>query len=99
MSNMDTLSRFDTVSPFDYRYYGDNPKFFARLQPYVSEAANIRYLLRVELALVKTLAKWQVCPPSVVEEVKLAVERVTPADVYKEENRVHHNIRALVNCI
>lgn len=99
MNHMDVLSRFDTISPLDYRYYGDNPDFFKRLQPYVSEAANIRYLLRVELALVKTLAKWRVCPPDVVIAVERACEKITPGEVYDEERRVNHNIRALVNCI
>jgi adenylosuccinate lyase len=98
-NSMDTVSRFDAISPLDYRYYGDNPEFFKRLQPYVSEAANIRYLLRVELALVKTLAKWGVCSDEVAKEVEAACEKITPGQVYDEERRVQHNIRALVNCI
>ncbi len=98
-NSMDTISRFDTISPLDYRYYGDNPKFFKRLQPYVSEAANIRYLLKVELALVQTLAKWGVCSIDVAREVEEACEKITPGQVYDEERRVQHNIRAIVNCI
>jgi len=93
------MELFDTVSPIDYRYYGDNPKFFARLLPYASERANIDYLLRVEAALVKMLAKWGVCPASAAEAVERASREVPAAEVYEEERRVHHNIRALVNCI
>ena len=39
------MNRFDAISPIDYRYYGDNPEFFDRLQPYVSAGADIRYLM------------------------------------------------------
>jgi adenylosuccinate lyase len=93
------MDRFDNVSPIDYRYYGDNPGFFARLQPYVSEAGNIRYLATVELALVRQLAKWNACPPDVPRQVESAIQKITADEVYREEKRVHHNIRALVNCI
>jgi adenylosuccinate lyase len=93
------MDLFDTISPIDYRYYGDNAAFYARLQPYVSESANITYLLRVEAALVKMLAKWRVCPETVAHEVEAASKYVTAGEVYEEERRVHHNIRALVNCI
>jgi adenylosuccinate lyase len=93
------MNRFDTTSPMDYRYYGDNPDFFARLQPYVSETAYINYILKVELALVRLLAKHGLCPPSVPLEVEAAIPSITPDEVYEEEHRVHHNIRAVANCI
>src|SRR6185295_14209629 len=94
-----TMNQYDAASPLDYRYYGDNPKFFARLKPYVSEAAYIDYSLKVELALVRLLAKYGVCPPKVASEVEKAIPAISAAEVYEEEHRVHHNIRALVNCI
>ena len=93
------MNRFDTVSPLDYRYYGDTPAIFGKLQPYVSEAADIRYLVRVELALVRVLARFGVCPESVAIEVERACSKVTPEEVYAEEQVVHHNIRAIVNVI
>jgi adenylosuccinate lyase len=99
MTDSHLIGRFDTVSPLDSRYYTDNPEFFNRLRPYVSEAANIRYLLKVELALIKTLVKWGTCPPNVVQEVEEACRKIRPEEVYEEERRVQHNIRALVNCI
>ncbi len=93
------VGRFDTISPLDYRYYGDNPGFFKRLQPYVSEAANIKYLLKVELSLVRGLAHFGICPKSVALEVEKACSEITASEVYAEEHVVHHNIRAVVNCI
>jgi len=93
------INRFDTISPLDYRYYGDDPGFFEALQPYVSETANIRYMLRVELALVRALVHFGICPSSVEFQVEAACKEITAEEVYKEEHKVHHNIRALVNCI
>src|SRR5438552_11915729 len=90
---------FDSISPIDYRYYGGSPGFFARFQPYVSEKANIDYLLRVEVALVKLLAKWRVCPADAADQVEEANHSNPAADDYEEERREYHNIRALVNCI
>jgi len=90
---------FDTVSPLDYRYYGGDTEIFRLLQPYVSEAGYLRYLLRVELALVSALAQLGICPESVAQEVRLACQQITPQEVYREEARIQHNIRALVNCI
>jgi adenylosuccinate lyase len=93
------MNRFDATSPLDYRYYGDNPAFFARLQPYVSETAYINYILRVELALVRLLARHGLCSPAVPREVEAAIPDITAEEVYEEEGRVHHNIRAIANCI
>jgi adenylosuccinate lyase len=93
------MDRFDTISPLDYRYYGDSPEFFARLQPYVSEAAYIQYLLRVEVALARMLARWGLCSEDVANEVEIASHDIPASEVYEEERRVQHNIRALVNCI
>lgn len=93
------MELFDCVCPMDYRYYGGDKDFFNRLRPYLSEGANVRYLLMVELALVETLAEFRVCPGSVVDEVRLACGEITAEEVYAEEARIHHNIRALVNCI
>src|SRR5436190_222770 len=87
------MDLFDSISPIDYRYYGDSPDFFARLQPYVSERANIDYLLRVEVALVKLLAKWRVCPADVVDSAaalryKELVRDVLLPDLIELENRL-----------
>lgn len=89
----------DAVSPLDYRYYGVNERLHASVHPYLSEAANLRYYLKVEAALARALAKWQVCPTDAAEEIACACERVQSAEVREEEARVEHNIRALVNCI
>jgi adenylosuccinate lyase len=93
------MELYESACPIDARYYGGDKAFFNRLKPYVAEEASIRYMARVELALVENLAEWGICPPSVPEEVRRAIAEITAREVYEEEARVGHNIRALVNCI
>ncbi|HJZ11901.1 MAG TPA: lyase family protein [Acidobacteriota bacterium] len=93
------MNFFDAVSPFDARYYGADEVFYNKVHDYLSEAAGIRYFLRVEDALVQTLAEYGFCSPEVSREVSRACAEVTAEEVYREEARIQHNIRALVNCI
>jgi len=86
-------SKFDSLSPIDYRYWDEE------VAEYLSERAFIRYKLQVELALVKVLAKRNICKPEVVQEVERAIADIMPEEVYEEEQRIKHDIRALVNCI
>jgi adenylosuccinate lyase len=95
------LSPFDFISPLDARYYGPEEDFFAALHPYLSEAATILYQLRVEQALLAELEASGVAPRGTSRALAEALREnpITPAEVYAEEERIHHNIRALVNCI
>jgi adenylosuccinate lyase len=93
------MNPFDAASPFDARYYFADPEFFARLHPFVSEAAQVKYLAAVEAAVVETLADCGLCSRQVAAEVSRACGQITPEEVYEEERRIQHNIRALVNCI
>ncbi len=91
------MDRYDAISPLDYRYYSGD--VFDKLQPYLSENAAINYQLKVEVALVRTLAEKRICSERVAKEVEAAAKKVTAAEVYEEEGKIKHNIRALVNCI
>src|SRR6516164_9122876 len=93
------MNPFDAASPLDARYYLAESDFFQRLHPYVSEAAQVKYLARVEAALAETLAAHGVCSSAVAKEIAQAAAAITPDEVYAEERRIQHNIRALVNCI
>ena len=90
---------FDAVSPFDARYYGADEFFYNKVHDFLSEEASIRYFLRVEEALVQTLADYGLCSHEIAQEVSKACASITAAEVYQEEARIQHNIRALVNCI
>jgi len=93
------MNVFDAASPLDSRYYLPDAEFFKRLSPYVSEAAQIKYQAKVEAALAATLGEIGVCSSGTAAEIAGACEEVTVEEVYEEERRIQHNIRALVNCI
>ena len=89
---------FENISPLDHRY-SLREEEFEQLSYYLSEQATIRTQAEVELALVKVLHKRGMCSEEVVTEVEEAIKELTPEEVYQEERKTKHNIRALVNCI
>ncbi|MFH2028189.1 MAG: lyase family protein [Nanoarchaeota archaeon] len=95
----ENVSIFDNISPLDFRYYGRNEKVKDKLWPYLSEEGFTKYLAKVEAALTKALAKRKICDKKVVEEVEKAANQITAQEVYIEEDRIKHNIRALANSI
>ncbi len=93
------INLFDAISPLEFRYYGRNEKAFQKLQPYLSENGMIRYMAKAEAALTKILAKHRICSMEIADEVEKAANRVTATEVYLEEDKLKHNVRALANCI
>ena len=97
---MEPRSIFANLSPLDHRYSLSNPQLFDRLSAFLSEEASVRYCLRVELALLTTLLS-QITNRGDAEELirrsEADVAAIPPQEVYDEEERTHHNIRALVN--
>ncbi len=94
------LSRniFANLSPLDHRY-SLNQAEYAQYSKYLSEEAKIRYQARVEVALVKVLVRQGICPQAIADQIEAAVRGLRPEEVYAEEGKTRHNIRALVNCI
>ncbi len=90
---MGDLGRWGCFSPIDVRYYEE------RLAPYLSENGFTAYKLKVELALVRALHRRGMCDEATAAEIEAACSLVTTAEVYEEEARIKHDIRALVNCI
>ncbi len=84
---------FELFSPTDYRY-GVN-----ELRQFLSEESYVRYKARVEAELVSQLAREGICSQDIAREVAIACEHVTANEVYEEEARIKHDIRALVNVI
>jgi adenylosuccinate lyase len=93
------INIFDTINPLDFRYYGRNERVFQKLQPYLSENAMIKYMAKVEAALTNVLAKHNICSKKIAEEIEKACKRINADEVYVEEDKLKHNVRALVNCI
>jgi len=67
---------FDSISPLDFRYYGRDKAMFDKLQPYLSENAMIGYMLKVEVALTRTLADKRICSKKIADEVEKAAKNV-----------------------
>jgi len=87
------LSTFNLFSPTDFRYS------VRALEPYLSEEAYIRYKARVEGALAKALANRGLCSHKIADEIVQAASEVSAKEVYEEERRIKHDVRALVNVI
>src|SRR6266852_5801547 len=90
---MNTPRYSELISPSDFRYSVPD------LLPFLSEDAFVKYKARVEAALGKQLADAGICSKSVAEEIERAAEEITVEEVYAEERRIKHDIRALVNVI
>ncbi len=89
---------FENISPLDHRYSlpGEDFEQYSR---YLSEKARIGYQAQVEGALVKVLARRGICSEEIAREILEAIEEISPEEVYEEEGKTRHDIRALVNCI
>jgi adenylosuccinate lyase len=84
---------FSAFSPTDYRYAVEE------LRAYLSDEAYVRYKAKVEAALVHVFANRGLVPKELCDEIVAATLTVTAAEVYEEEQKTKHDIRALVNVI
>lgn len=94
-----TVGVLDLISPFDFRYYGREFELVRDVGKYLSERAFIKYQTRCEVALSQVLAERGVCTPEQAAAIQEACKKVRAEDVYKEEDRIRHDVRALVNTI
>lgn len=81
------------IDPLDGRYYDRD------IAQYLSESSRIAYQAYMEAALAQTLAEFGVCTPAIADGIERATRNVKVEDVYKEEQKTKHDIKALVNCI
>jgi adenylosuccinate lyase len=99
---METRDIFLNLSPLDHRYSLSNPALFEALSAILGEGASLRYCARVEGALFKALlARLPVKerPADVDGLWASVVQAVSPEEVYAEEKKTQHNVRALVNVL
>tara|TARA_Y100000310_G_scaffold345846_1_gene471139 strand:- start:30503 stop:32164 length:1662 start_codon:yes stop_codon:yes gene_type:complete len=94
----ESVKLFDTISPLDFRYCS-SPKIFEKIQPYLTEEGFIKYAARVESALARVLYEKKVCSKKISDEIAAASKATTAFEVYEEEDRIKHNMRALANII
>jgi adenylosuccinate lyase len=83
----------ELFSPTDFRYSVSD------LLPFLSEEAFVEYKARVEGALAKQLSRSGICSGRVADEIEQAARQITAEEVYAEEGKIKHDIRALANVI
>lgn len=84
---------FELFCPTDFRYGVDD------LAPFLSEESYVKYKARVEGALAIQLSRAGVCSRTVAIEIARACQKVNAREVYDEEARIKHDVRALANVI
>jgi adenylosuccinate lyase len=93
-------SIFQNISPIDHRYSISEKGLFEALMPWLSEEAAVAASVKAEIALI--IAHLRVrggLTPALREALEKAAASTDPAEVYVEEEKTRHNIRALVNVL
>ncbi|MDR1863783.1 MAG: adenylosuccinate lyase, partial [Treponema sp.] len=91
---------FKNISPLDHRYSISEEALFDALLPWISEEASVKACVKAETALAAAhLALRGRLTQELKAELENAAASVDPAEVYAEEEKTRHNIRALVNVI
>ncbi|MBN1799851.1 MAG: adenylosuccinate lyase [Spirochaetales bacterium] len=100
---MEKKNIFLNLSPLDHRYYLSNREVHEALGTYLSEEAAVRYCLKVEIALLKALIPYAQNLDADGKKLSSGLDKLSdtidPEEVYKEEAKTQHNIRALVNVL
>jgi adenylosuccinate lyase len=84
---------FSAFSPTDYRYA------VADLRAYLSDEAYVTYKAKIEGVLAQVFATRGLLKQDLCDEIVAAASTVTAEEVYEEEQKTKHDIRALVNII
>ena len=102
---MSQRSVYRNISPLDHRYYQSNPVLFEKLSGILSEEAAVSYCVQTEVALLKCYIEQQQFGENARERKRLVgmaddlKNSITPEEVYAEEGRTNHFIRAVVNVL
>ncbi|MDR2397491.1 MAG: adenylosuccinate lyase [Spirochaetaceae bacterium] len=97
---MEARTIFQTISPLDHRYALSEPELFDALVAWISEEAVIASCVKAEIALVIAhLTLRGALKPELKTALEKAADAVDSAEVYAEEAKTHHNIRALVQVL
>ena len=95
---METRNIFENLSCIDHRYSLSEASVFEGLSKYISEEASIRSCAKCEAALVKAHLKLRgSLTDEIAKNLDEIAEKIDPEEVYTEEEKTKHNIRALVN--
>lgn len=98
---MEKRDIFDNISPLDTRYsVSEESDVFNTLAKYLSENAVVHSCAKAESALIKAHlnARGRLTFP-IEKQLDNIADNIDAREVYAEEEKTHHNIRALVNVI
>ena len=97
---METRTIFRNISPLDHRYSLSDPALFDELASQLSEEAVVASCVKAEIALVTAhLAARGRLSAELKKALEHSAALVAPNEVYEEEAKTRHNIRALVNAL
>ncbi|MDL2228956.1 adenylosuccinate lyase [Treponema sp. OttesenSCG-928-L16] len=97
---MEARSIFKNISPIDHRYSISEKDVFDSLVPWISEEASVSACVKAELALMLAhLTLRGTLTDELRKRLEMAAASVSPEEVYAEEEKTRHNIRALVNVL
>lgn len=95
---METRNIFENLSCIDHRYSLSEASVFEDLSKYISEKASITSCAKCEVALVKAHLKMRgELTDDIIKKLDDVALNIDPEEVYTEEEKTKHNIRALVN--
>jgi adenylosuccinate lyase len=99
-SGMETRNIFQNISPLDHRYSVSEKAVFDAVGSWFSEEASIAACVKAEIALVIAHLKMRGAGMPVERQaLEKAGAAIRPEEVYAEEEKTRHNIRALVNVL
>ncbi|MDR1443756.1 MAG: adenylosuccinate lyase [Treponema sp.] len=91
---------FQNLSPLDHRYSISEAPLYRALVPWLSEEAAVTACVKAETALVLAHLKMRgTLRPGLRETLERIGGELRPAEIYAEEEKTRHNIRALVNVL
>ena len=97
---MEARTIFRNISPLDHRYSVSEEALYNTLVPWLSEEAAVVACVKAETALIAAhLALRGGLTGELREALDRAARGVDSAEVYAEEEKTRHNIRALVNVL
>ena len=99
---MEARSIFQNISPIDHRYSVAEAAVYQSLAAWISEEASIAACVKAEIALIIAhLTVRGLITPEIRAELEkcTADSQVIAAEVYAEDAKTNHTIRALVNVL
>lgn len=87
------MSKFNSISPIEFRYG------VPAVAMHLCDASYLRHKLSVELAIAQALHKLGKCDKTVVDDIAVAIQQITPEAAAALEKQTGHDIVAMTQAI